>query len=134
MLEEHIRTSCREEFINIDRLLDDCLKKLDLQNGLLFAHVPHTTVGLTINENGDPDVARDLLKRLAVLANDPDYLHFEGNSDAHLKSSLFGCQLLIPVVDGKLRLGRWQSAWFCEFDGPRDRELLISGIDGVKHV
>jgi secondary thiamine-phosphate synthase enzyme len=128
MLNQQVKTRRKEEFINIDQLLEESLLKFDITNGWMILHVPHTTAALTINENGDPDVVNDLLKRLRFLAEDKAYRHFEGNSDAHLKSSLFGCQQLVPVVDGRISLGRWQSVWFCEFDGPRKRRLLISGI------
>lgn len=113
----------------MDELLEDCAARQNWQDGLLWVHVPHTTAALTINENGDPEVPRDLNMRLAKLAQDPDYRHGEGNSDAHLKSSLLGCQILVPLESGRLRLGTWQSVWFCEFDGPRQREVWIERME-----
>jgi len=88
--------------------------------------MPHTTAGLTINENADPDVARDILAGLARLVPATgDYRHAEGNSDAHLKASLVGSSVTVPVVDGRLALGTWQGIYFCEFDGPRRRHVLV---------
>jgi secondary thiamine-phosphate synthase enzyme len=84
--------------------------------------VPHTTTGITINENADPDVPRDILKKLESLIPQSDnYSHMEGNSDAHIKASLFGSSVSVIVKDGRLLLGTWQSIFFCEFDGPRTR-------------
>lgn len=118
-----IPTHAREEWIRLDSQLSDVLDRESRGDGILLLHVPHTTCGLTINENGDPDVPRDLQMKLREAASDARYRHAEGNSDAHLKSSLVGCQLWLPVVQGRLRLGTWQSVWFCEFDGPRQRRL-----------
>jgi secondary thiamine-phosphate synthase enzyme len=123
-----ITTRVREEFIRLDARLEACAGSRGWRDGLLLVHVPHTTAAVTINENGDPDVPRDLIMRLAKLAQDPDYRHGEGNSDAHLKSSLVGCQVLLPLEKGRLKLGTWQSVWFCEFDGPRRREVWLSHL------
>jgi len=129
MNEIKLSTRRREEFIRLDEALQRLASEQNWRKGLLLVHVPHTTAALTINENGDPDVPRDLIMRLAVLAQDPAYRHAEGNSDAHLKSSLLGCQLWVPLVDGQLRLGTWQSVWFCEFDGPRQRQVWVSHVE-----
>ncbi len=96
-------------------------------NGMCFVFCQHTTAGLTINENADPDVVHDLLlelKRLVPWRN-PGFLHGEGNSAAHLKSSLVGTDVAIPVEHGRLALGTWQGIYFCEFDGPRQRRVLV---------
>lgn len=130
MIELGIESSRREEFLRLDDALAEAVTRLGLERGWLLVHVPHTTAGVTINENGDPDVPRDLLLRLAALAEDGRYRHFEGNSDAHVKSSLVGCQTFVPVESGRLRLGRWQSVWFCEFDGPRRRSVWVDAIGG----
>lgn len=130
MIELKIDSTRREEFQRLDEGLATAATRLGLERGWLVVHVPHTTAGVTINENGDPDVPRDLLLKLASLAEDARYRHFEGNSDAHVKSSLVGCQTLVPVVDGRLRLGTWQSVWFCEFDGPRHRSVWVDAIGG----
>ncbi|MDP2360063.1 MAG: secondary thiamine-phosphate synthase enzyme YjbQ [bacterium] len=134
MNELTISTSRREEFIRLDGLLAQTAAEQGWRAGLLFLHVPHTTAALTINENGDPDLPPDLIMRLAKLARDPDYRHAEGNSDAHLKSSLLGCQLHVPLVGGRLRLGQWQSVWFCEFDRPRRRRLWVDLLGGERSV
>ncbi len=123
-----LRTDRREQFLRLDDILQEAIEAEKLENGLLLVHVPHTTAGVTLNENGDPDVPRDLLMRLRFLAEDKGYRHAEGNSDAHLKSSLLGCQVLVPVLNGRPQLGVWQSVWFCEFDGPRQRRLLCSRV------
>ncbi len=129
MHEVTLNTQRREEFLRLDEHLQALAHRQGWRNGILLLHVPHTTAALTINENGDPDVPRDLIMRLAVLAQDKGYRHAEGNSDAHVKSSLLGCQLWVPLQDGRLRLGIWQSVWFCEFDGPRQRQLWVSHME-----
>ena len=88
--------------------------------GILHLFIKHTSAALAINENADPDVQRDMLLAMsAIVPEDLDYRHAEGNSTAHVKSSLFGCSLSLPLVQGELKLGRWQGVYFCEFDGPR---------------
>ncbi len=96
-------------------------------NGICHVFCQHTTAGLTINENADPDVVRDMLAELERLVpwRNPDFKHLEGNSAAHVKATLTGFDLCIPVADGKLLLGTWQGIFFCEFDGPRDRRVLV---------
>lgn len=95
--------------------------------GLLSIHCPHTTAGLTVNEHADPDVMRDILAWLArAVPEGARYAHVEGNADAHVKSLLTGCHLVLPVERGLLRLGRWQGVFFMEFDGPRRRTLWLS--------
>jgi secondary thiamine-phosphate synthase enzyme len=95
--------------------------------GLCHVFCLHTTAGLTVNENADPDVVHDLLAELERLVpwNNPRFRHSEGNSAAHVKASLMGAALTIPAADGKLRLGTWQAVYFCEFDGPRQRRVLV---------
>ncbi len=93
---------------------------------LCWFYVPHTTAGVTINENGDPDVKRDVLLQLDEISPDnPKFQHFEGNSDAHVKSSLVGCSEQVIIENGKLKLGTWQSVYFAEFDGPRHRKVWV---------
>ncbi len=130
MVEEEIFTQNRAEFLRLDAQLKEILARAGWRDGLFLVHVPHTTAGVTLNENGDPDVPRDLLLRLDRLAQDPDYRHAEGNSAAHLQASLCGCQVWVPVQGGRLKLGRWQSVWFCEFDGPRRRQVWVEWIPG----
>ena len=121
-----IRSSKREEFIDITSQVQEIVDKSGIDDGVVICYVPHTTAGLTINENADPDVRRDLLTKLRKeIPQDDDYHHAEGNSDAHLKSSLMGFSQQILVEDGKLILGTWQGIYFCEFDGPRTRRLIV---------
>jgi len=116
----------REEFVNLTARLQEHLDRQGAADGLLLVFCPHTTAGLTINEGADPDVKRDLLAALARLAPERgDYRHAEGNSDAHIKASLMGSSVLIPVSGGRLGLGTWQAVYFCEFDGPRSRTVTV---------
>lgn len=122
------KTQSHSCLISITRKIQDYLQKIEYKNGLVNLFVLHTTCGLTINENADPDVVHDLLFRLDKLA--PWDLsadkHQEGNSAAHLKSSLLGSSLTIPVKNGKLILGTWQGIFLGEFDGPRTRSIFIT--------
>ena len=122
-----VRTNARTEFIDITNRISEELAKTGVQNGICYVYMPHTTAGLTINENADPDVKRDMLAGLTRLVPaSGDYRHAEGNSDAHIKASLMGFSQMMPVIDGRLALGTWQSLYFCEFDGPRSRQVLVS--------
>jgi secondary thiamine-phosphate synthase enzyme len=119
-----IKTSKRSEFIDITARIQDLVE--DVSEGVVTVFVPHTTTGITINENADPDVPRDILKKLGELIPQRDnYSHMEGNSDAHIKASLFGSSVRVIVKDCQLLLGTWQSIFFCEFDGPRTRKLYV---------
>lgn len=127
MLKElKIKTSRREELIDITHLVREVVASSEIQNGLVHLHVPHTTAAITINENADPDVKRDILYKLnKEIPQQEGYHHGEGNSDAHIKSSLFGPTLQLIVSDSQLLLGTWQGILFCEFDGPRNRRLYL---------
>ena len=119
-----IKTSKRNEFIDITARIQDLVE--DVSEGVVTVFVPHTTTGITINENADPDVPRDILKKLEKLIPQQDnYCHMEGNSDAHIKASLFGSSVRVIIQNGQLLLGTWQSIFFCEFDGPRTRMFYI---------
>lgn len=99
-------------------------------NGVVCVFVPHTTAGVTINEGADPSVARDLIDGLArLIPRDAHYRHSEGNSDAHIKTSLVGSQVVVPVQDGRLGLGTWQSIYLAEFDGPRSRSVWVVPLE-----
>jgi secondary thiamine-phosphate synthase enzyme len=122
-----IRTSKRTQFVEITVLLLDTIRKEQWVNGILTVFSPHTTAGITINENADPDVAADMdlfLSRL--IPQNSGFRHAEGNSDAHLKASLLGSSVQIIVSSGKLCLGTWQGVYFCDFDGPRSRKVLVA--------
>ncbi len=119
-----IQTSRRNEFIDITAQIQDLVEKIS--EGVATVFVPHTTTGITINENADPAVPRDILKKLEKLIPQQDnYSHMEGNSDAHIKASLFGSSVRVIIKDGQLLLGTWQAIFFCEFDGPRTRKFYV---------
>ncbi len=121
-----IRTTRRCELLNVTGEAQAFLKEAKAHNGLLVLFVPHTTAGVTINENADPDVPRDIISFTGgLIPKDSDFHHSEGNSDAHIKSSLFSPSLTIIVADGRLCLGTWQGVYFAEFDGPRSRKLWL---------
>ncbi len=123
----NVQTSKRTEFIDITESVRSFIGKNDIKNGLCLLFVPHTTAAVTINEGADPSVTRDILKHLAgMVPYQGDYQHSEGNSDAHIKSSIIGVSEFISVEQGRLVLGTWQAIYFCEFDGPRSRRLGIS--------
>jgi secondary thiamine-phosphate synthase enzyme len=122
-----IRTTAREEFIDITSQINNLAANSTTPSGLIVCFVPHTTAGITINENADPDVRRDLLYKLQkeIPKHDPNYRHGEGNSDAHLKASLMGSSVQLLYENRSMVLGTWQAVYFCEFDGPRSRELIV---------
>ena len=121
-----IETHEREELLDITAKVQQVVSKSGIDSGVVQCFVPHTTAGITINENADPDVKRDLLYKLhKEIPQQDGYRHAEGNSDAHLKASLMGFSLQIIVENGGLLLGKWQGIHFCEFDGPRRRDLMV---------
>jgi secondary thiamine-phosphate synthase enzyme len=121
-----IKTDRREQFVAVTAKIEELIGRNGWKDGLLHVHCPHTTAGLTVNENADPDVVRDMLVTLARLVPQRgDYRHSEGNSDAHVKASLMGTGLTLMVEGGEIRLGTWQGVFFCEFDGPRTRQVWV---------
>ena len=112
-------------FIDITGQVRKIVASGNVQNGLCQIFVPHTTAGVTINENADPDVVTDMLAALGKIVPDLHYRHSEGNSPAHVKSSLVGCSITVPISEGRLCLGTWQGIYFCEFDGPRTRKVWV---------
>lgn len=125
-----VPTGSRTQLIDITNNVGAELAKTGVKNGICYVYTPHTMAGLTINENADPDVARDILIGLARLVPvTGDYRHAEGNSDAHIKATMMGFSVTVPIIDGRLALGTWQALYFCEFDGPRQRHVLV-GITG----
>lgn len=126
-----VETHKMQMFIDLSSILEEVLNKSGVVNGRLTIFCPHTTAGITINENADPDVVSDMIRTLdKVFPIKGDYKHFEGNSHAHLKSSFVGVDQTLLVEDGRMILGTWQSVYFCEFDGPRSRKVVI-GVEGV---
>ncbi len=121
-----IRSKAREEMIDITSDVRSIVKESGISEGRITLFVPHTTAAVTINENADPTVQKDMLLSLARISPDlPEFRHLEGNSDAHVKSSLIGCSQDILISNGNLILGTWQGIYFCEFDGPRQRRLYV---------
>ena len=125
-----VRSHQREEMVEFTEQVQEKLKEAD--EGVCFLYVQHTTAGLTINENADPDVPRDMLHLLRTLIpqHGMGFRHGEQNSDSHIKASLVGSSVAVPFKDGKLLLGRWQGIFLCEFDGPREREVVFKTIRG----
>lgn len=125
-----IKTSEKVEFIDITSRIVQEVRNSEIDNGIVVLNVPHTTAGLTINENADPDVKRDIINELnKIIPFNDNYYHMEGNSAAHIKSSLIGSSETVIIKDSKLQLGRWQAIYFCEFDGARTRQLNLKIIE-----
>jgi secondary thiamine-phosphate synthase enzyme len=131
MKEISIETHSRVEMIDITAAVQKFIREEKIEKGFCLVYTPHTTAAITINENADPDVPRDILAALdRAVPFSADYRHAEGNSAAHVKSSLIGASEMVIIENGRLVLGTWQSIFFCEFDGPRTRKVLISLIAG----
>jgi secondary thiamine-phosphate synthase enzyme len=122
-----VRTQARSELVDITAQVRAIVQERNVENGVVFVFVPHTTAGITLNENADPDVRKDMLADLDRLApwKQPYYAHYEGNSAAHMKASLIGASACVPVQDGRLAVGPWQGIYLCEFDGPRTRKVHV---------
>ena len=122
-----LQTHQRNEPVDITSQVAEAVRDSGVQEGICYLYCPHTTAGLFINENADPSVVRDIFDKLNELVpHSRAHHHLEGNADSHIKSSIIGCSLLIPVEDGKLALGRWQGIFFAEFDGPRNRQVIVN--------
>lgn len=115
----------KEELIDITEKISKTIADSDTKKGLCFLFTPHTTAAITINENADPDVTRDIIYGLKKIVPENGYHHREGNSSAHIKSSMIGCSQDIIIENSKLLLGTWQGIYFCEFDGPRSRKVFV---------
>jgi secondary thiamine-phosphate synthase enzyme len=125
-----VKTGSNVQFINITNQVKKIVSESGIKNGLCVVYIPHTTAAVTINESADPAVISDITKEINKIVPFSDgYRHMEGNSAAHIKSSLFGVSSQIPLVDGHLLLGTWQGIFFCEFDGPRNRKVHVKLID-----
>jgi len=131
MKEISIRTNARVEMIDITPVVRKALQEEKIQSGYCIVFTPHTTAAVTINENADPDVTRDIIAALErAIPQNASYRHSEGNSPAHVQSSLIGASELVLVENGQIVLGTWQSVFFCEFDGPRIRKVIIKAVAG----
>lgn len=127
-----VKTSKKTQMIDITNDIKKLVSESGIREGLLIVYVPHTTAGVTINENADPSVKSDILMVLnKIIPENETYRHLEGNSPAHLKSTLVGASQLIAIQDGDLCLGTWQGIFFCEFDGPRNRKVHIRILEGT---
>ncbi|WP_373471043.1 secondary thiamine-phosphate synthase enzyme YjbQ [Carnobacterium alterfunditum] len=126
-----ISTEEKQAFITIDDHLQQALSRSGVKNGIMLVFCPHTTAGISINENADSGVKKDLISGLnQVFPNKAEYAHLEGNSDGHIKSSVVGASETLIILKGRLILGTWQSLYFCEFDGPRNRTFFVKIIEG----
>jgi len=124
-----VKSSGRKDFIDVTRAVQEAVKESGIAEGVCFVFIPHTTAAVTINENADPSVIRDVIMELDKIVPPEDrYQHLEGNSQAHIKSSLVGSSLTVFVESGKLVLGTWQGIFFCEFDGPRTRKIYVKVV------
>ena len=124
-----VPTSRKEQFIDITARVQDAVTHAGIKAGAVVVFTPHTTAAVTINENADPDVVHDVLFALdRAFPDHPQFRHGEGNSAAHVKSSVIGCSVTVIVADGELLLGTWQGIYFCEFDGPRTRTVMVRSM------
>lgn len=124
-----VQTTRKEEFIDITSKVADAVAKENVKNGICCVYVPHTTAAVTINENADPTVPKDILMGLSHFKLELlHFTHLEGNSPAHIKSSIIGCWAIVIIENGRLQLGTWQGIFFCEFDGPRTRKVIVQCV------
>jgi secondary thiamine-phosphate synthase enzyme len=125
-----VKTQQRDQLLEVTDHIRSAVSAAGVSNGMVIVYVPHTTAACTINENADPDVQHDLLRKLSELIPQREsyYRHDEGNSDSHVKTSLVGNSVTVLIEQGKLVLGRWQGVYLCEFDGPRTREVMIKVV------
>ncbi|MEA2711441.1 MAG: hypothetical protein QOF78_4042 [Phycisphaerales bacterium] len=131
LITEHVKTKQRSEIVDVTDAIRRLVQQHHIRDGMAIVYVPHTTAAITINENYDPDVKHDILKKLESLIPKTEtyYQHDEGNSDSHVKTSLVGNSTTVLIENGDLVLGRWQGVYFCEFDGPREREMYVKLVD-----
>ncbi|GAB4407020.1 MAG: secondary thiamine-phosphate synthase enzyme YjbQ [Thermodesulfovibrionales bacterium] len=125
----NVKSRVRTEFIDITEKVQEIIKEEGVNSGICYIYVPHTTAGITINEGADPSVQRDIQNTLSrLIPFEADYQHREGNADAHIKSTLIGVSKSLFIDEGRLLLGTWQAIYFCEFDGPRHRRVVVKVI------
>jgi len=121
-----ITTGSRTDMVDITGAVQKEVSRAAVSDGICTVYVPHTTAGVTINEGADPDVCRDIMQKLNELVPpDAGYRHMEGNADSHIKASMMGSSVTVPIQNGRLVLGTWQKIFFCEFDGSRSRKVCI---------
>ena len=131
LITERVKTKQRSEIVDVTDCVRRLVKQNNIRDGMAICYVPHTTAAVTINENYDPDVKHDMLRKLESMIPKTEtyYQHDEGNSDSHVKTSLVGNSATVLIENGDLVLGRWQGVYFCEFDGPREREMYVKLVD-----
>ena len=127
LMSERVRTSQRSQIVDLTPAVQRLVRDNAVRSGMAIVYVPHTTAGVTINENADPDVKHDMLRKLDELVpkDEAYYQHGEGNSDSHVKTAMVGNSATVLIEENKLVLGTWQGIYFCEFDGPRERKALV---------
>ncbi|MCM1245336.1 MAG: secondary thiamine-phosphate synthase enzyme YjbQ [Roseburia sp.] len=132
LFKHELSISERQTMVDITPQIKDDIKKSGIREGIAVVYCPHTTAGITINENADPDVVRDLIYGFEKVypTTDRNYRHFEGNSHAHMKSSTMGASATLIVTEGSPVLGVWQDVYFCEYDGPRNRSYYVKVLEG----
>ncbi len=124
-----LRTNVRDEMIDITGAVRKLIRKNGWESGAILLYSPHTTCAVTVNEGADPSVVRDIIVNLRkLIPHAGDYQHMEGNSDSHIKTSMFGPEQMLIVENGDIMLGTWQKVFFCEFDGPRNRNLWVKWL------
>ncbi len=126
-----VRTSAVEQLVDVTAEVNDALRGLGMTEGVVLLYCPHTTAALTVNESADPDVYDDISRGLSAMVPNMRFRHAEGNASAHLRAAMLGPSLLLPVQGGRLELGTWQGVFFCEFDGPRSRQLWVRPVSTV---
>ena len=130
MIEIEVKTTARNQMVDITDEVKKAVSESGVKDGLCFIFVPHTTAGVTINENADDDVKTDIINALnRLIPQRGDYRHVEGNSDAHIKATLVGSSVVLAIEDGRPVLGTWQGVLFCEFDGPRKRKVIVKCVN-----
>ncbi|MFY9535136.1 MAG: secondary thiamine-phosphate synthase enzyme YjbQ [Bacillota bacterium] len=131
MVHKFTLQTAREGFHDITSKVREAVGESGITDGICIVYCPHTTAGITINENADPDVVTDMLYGLGkTCPHHPEYRHIEGNTTAHMKASIIGSSVTVIIENGRLLLGRWQGIYFCEFDGPRTRSCYVKVIPG----
>ena len=131
MEEITVKTNSKIEMIDITRQVHEIVQRSKVKHGICIVFVPHTTAAITINENADPAVRKDIIGELnKIIPLEDNYRHMEGNSAAHIKATLTGLSQTVIIANGELQLGTWQSLFFCEYDGPRNRKVYIKVING----
>ena len=125
-----VPTRQRNQMVDVTALVQRVVREANLRSGYVICYVPHTTAGITIQENADPDVVHDVLYKLEQIVprDERAFRHAEGNSDSHIKASMMGSSVTVLVEDGQLVFGTWQGIYFCEFDGPRQRTMMIKCV------